>query len=289
MRATRIVACLGASCLASCQGSSSQGPKPEAPTPPAPGVLGHLDECPASRKLLWRGDLTRASWLEAWDPSAKVLSGDGDFEVVQDPRFGKALRVRYRAGSSSPAYAREGHPSGGLEFHATLPGVGHESLYFSYWLKFDDGFPWIRGGKLPGLCGGSCPSGGARVTGLGGWSMRYMWRADGQGEQYAYILPAREYGAELGLGSWRFATGTWHRLSEELILNEGGSPDGISRVWYDVDPSRPPTFEARRLTFRSDATPISTVFFSTFFGGHDASWAPPVDTFVDFADFVVCE
>jgi hypothetical protein len=239
--------------------------------------------------VLWRGDLSRAHWLEAWDPSAQILFGERDFEVVADPRFGKALRVHYRAGSSSSSYAREGHPSGGLEFRAALPGTGHESVYFSYWMKFDDRFRWIRGGKLPGLCGGNCPSGGKLVTGFGGWSMRYMWRPDGAGEQYAYILPAQEYGTELGLGSWRFATRTWHRIAEELILNTRGSPDGVSRVWYDTAPTQPPTFEATRLTFRSDATPVTEVFFSTFFGGHDASWATPVDTFVDFADFVVCE
>jgi hypothetical protein len=34
---------------------------------------------------------------------------------------------------------------------------------------------------------------------------------------------------------------------------------------------------------------VTAVFFSTFFGGHEASWATPVDTFIDFADFVVCE
>jgi hypothetical protein len=246
-------------------------------------------ECPASRKALWRGAFTGASWLEAWDPRARILDGSGNAEVVGDPRFGKVLRVHYPAGSSSSSYAREGHPTGGLEFKAALPGSGHDSVYFSYWLKFDDRFQWMRGGKLPGLCGGNCPSGGKLVTGEGGWSMRYMWRPDGAGEQYAYILPPREYGTELGLGSWQFTTGTWHRIAEELILNKSGSPDGVSRIWFDQDPASPATFEATRLTFRNDATPVTAVFFSTFFGGHDASWATPVDTFVDFADFVICE
>jgi hypothetical protein len=233
--------------------------------------------------------LSGPHWLEAWDPNAKILYGDRNAERVTDPRFGDALRVHYPAGSSSTAHAREGHPIGGLEFNAALPGTGHESVYFSYWIKFDDRFQWMRGGKLPGLCGGTCPSGGARVTGSGGWSMRYMWRPNGAGEQYAYILPAREYGTELGLDSWQFTAGTWHHIADELILNKNGAADGVSRVWFDAGPTGTPTFEAKGLTFRSDATPVTTVFFSTFFGGHDASWATPVDTFVDFADFVVCE
>jgi hypothetical protein len=280
---------MAAGWLASCA-HSVQPPTPAIATPPgAAGLLSSPGECPQSRKVLWRGELTGAHWLEAWDPRAKILAGDGNAEVVKDPRFGAALRVHYRAGSSSSSYEREGHPSGGLDFHAALPGTGHESVYLSYWLKFDDSFQWVRGGKLPGLCGGSCPSGGKLVTGTGGWSMRYMWRPGGLGEQYAYILPPLAYGTELGLGSWQFTTGTWHHIAEELILNKNGSPDGVSRVWYDADPARTPTFEDTRVTFRRDATPVTAVFFSTFFGGHEASWATPVDTFVDFTNFVVCE
>jgi hypothetical protein len=177
---------------------------------------------------------------------------------------------------------------GGLEFKARLPGGPAQSIFFSYGLRFAPNFAWVKGGKLPGLCGGTCPSGGAVVSGHGGWSMRVMWRAGGDGEQYAYILPAQAYGTELGLGTWRFTTGDWHRLAQELILNTPGAADGIARVWYDVDPSAEPTFERKDLTFRLDETPADTLFFSTFFGGHDAEWATPVDTYVDFADFVVC-
>jgi hypothetical protein len=105
---------------------------------------------------------------------------------------------------------------------------------------------------------------------------------------YAYILPAHEYGTELGLGTWKFATGSWHRLADELVLNSGNEPNGISRVWYDRDPASEPTFEATGLRFRSDSTGATKVFFSTFFGGHDDSWATPIDTFIDFAEFLVC-
>ena len=169
------------------------------------------NDCPSNRKVIWRGDLASAhslrEWLQGWDPNAKVESGEQNAEIVDDPRFGRALRVHYPAGSSSASYAREGHPTGGIEFHGQLPGSAHEGLFLSYWLRFDPQFPWVRGGKLPGLCGGTCPSGGADVTGIGGWSMRYMWRTGGAGEQYAYVLPARAYGTELDLSSWSFRTG----------------------------------------------------------------------------------
>jgi hypothetical protein len=115
-----------------------------------------------------------------------------------------------------------------------------------------------------------------------------MWRPRGAGEVYAYILPRQEYGTELGLGAWSFRPGQWHRLTLELVLNHAEMADGAVRVWVDVAPAGAPTFEVGGLTFRSDATGATTLFFSTFFGGHDASWATPIDTFADFAGFAAC-
>jgi len=253
------------------------------------GADGLQHECPSSRAVVWRGGFDAPGWLSVWDADSKFVFGEGNVEVVADSRFGKVLRVHYPAGSSSSTFAREGHPLGGAEFKARLPGGSEsQSIFVSYWLRFAPGFPWVRGGKLPGVCGGACPTGGALVTGYDGWSVRIMWRRGGAGEQYAYILPPQAYGTQLGLGSWTFTPGAWHRIAEELILNVDGRPNGGSRVWYDTDPSAAPTFEATGLTFRRDATPASTLLFSTFFGGHDASWATPIDTYVDFAAFVVC-
>jgi hypothetical protein len=233
--------------------------------------------------------LSHVRWLEEWDPAAKILYGAGNASLVNDAPFESVLRVAYPAGSSSNGYARDGHPVGGLEFKARLAaGSDAQSIYLSYWLRFAPNFRWIKGGKLPGVCGGSCPSGGATVTGEGGWSMRFMWRPGGAGEEYAYILPAQTYGTELGLGQWTFSIGAWHRIGLEVILNAGEAANGVSRVWFDADPSAQPTFEANDLVYRRDDTPADTLFFSTFFGGHDATWSTPVDTFVDFADFVVC-
>jgi hypothetical protein len=245
--------------------------------------------CPEGRRAIWRGGFDGANWLEDWDPASQILYGASNARVVRGDRFGPVLRVLYPAGSSSNSYAKEGHPVGGLEFLARLPAGGESrSVLLSYWLRFGPNFQWVRGGKLPGLCGGTCPSGGAQVSGYGGWSMRVMWRPGGAGEEYAYILPARPYGTELGLSAWKFTTGEWHHLTQELVLNTGGAPNGALRVWFDVDPTVAPTFEANNLTYRLDETPADTVLFSTFFGGHDAEWATPVDTFIEFADFVVC-
>jgi hypothetical protein len=242
--------------------------------------------CPRGRTEAWQGRIDRQDWLATWSPHTQVLYGDRNASIVTDAKMGDVLRVRYPAGSSSTAYAREGHPVGGFEFRASLPPL--ESLVLGYWVRFAENFPWVKGGKLPGICGGTCPSGGKVVTGYEGWSLRLMWRPRGEGEEYAYILPAQDYGTELGKGTWTFTAGEWHHVAVEIVLNAGGAANGRSRVWYDADPDGPPTFEATGLTFRLDQTPADTLFFSTFFGGHDVSWATPVDTYADFAGFVVC-
>jgi hypothetical protein len=266
-------------------------PRSEASATPVRGAQASFDasDCPVGRNVAWRGGFAGDGWLESWGHGTKIDYGASNARVVGDAWFGSVLRVLYPAGSSSSSYAREGHPLGGLEFKVRLPEWGaSRAVFLSYWLRFAPNFRWVKGGKLPGLCGGSCPSGGALVSGFGGWSMRMMWRPGGAGEEYGYILPAQPYGTELGLGAWTFTTAEWHRVAQELVLNTDGAPNGESRVWFDVDPSAEPTFVAKSLTYRRDDTPADTLFFSTFFGGHDAEWATPVDTFVDFSSFVVC-
>lgn len=43
-------------------------------------------------------------------------------------------------------------------------------------MKFGKDFDWVRGGKLPGLCGAECQTGCKTVSGLDGFSSRQMWR-----------------------------------------------------------------------------------------------------------------
>jgi hypothetical protein len=161
----------------------------------------------------------------------------------------------------------------------------------SYWVRFDAKFQFVKGGKLPGLCGGDCPSGGDQTNGQSGWSMRYMWRAYGAGEEYGYILPPEAYGTELGLGAWTFGLGKWHHIEEQITLNDAGKSNGVARVWYDRSSSGArPDFEASNLVYRSvSSLVIDRIFFSTFFGGHDATWATPLATYIDFAQFELFE
>jgi hypothetical protein len=241
--------------------------------------------CGTMTRRVFAGNFAEANWIASWDPSARIMFGDSNLERVADAQFGTALRVHYPAGSVNPESST---PTGGTQFKSRFAAA--ESMCLSYWLRFDPKFEFVKGGKLPGLCGGDCPSGGEQTNGQTGWSTRYMWRANGAGEVYAYILPPEAFGTELGEGKWRFVPGAWHHIEQMVTLNTAGQADGSVRVWYDRKGSEAPVYETANLTYRTVSTlKIDQLFFSTFFGGSDPTWATPIDTYVDFADFELYE
>ncbi|MBB3141567.1 polysaccharide lyase [Halomonas organivorans] len=190
------------------------------------------------------------------------------------------LRVLYPAGTSSPGDTDKG----GAGFYAK-PGAlaGAERACLQYRVRFEPGFDFVKGGKLPGLFGGEAPSGGEEADGKNGFSMRYMWRTDGQGELYEYAVgQGEEYGKSVGRGRWTFPTGQWVTLEQEIILNDPGQDNGLARVWVNGRP----ILEQQGIVYRTtDAVTIDGLMFSTFFGGHGEDWRTPRDQRVDFAGF----
>lgn len=193
-----------------------------------------------------------------------------------------ALRVLYPRNSSSPSDSeRDEIPRGGLGFYTEQQHLQEtDRACLHYQLRFEANFDFVKGGKLPGLYGGEAPSGGEEVTGENGYSMRLMWREDGQGELYAYLL-GRE-GDSIGRGSWYFPSGRWISVEQEVILNTPGENDGLVRIWIDGWP----VLEERGLVYRTTAeVGIDGLMFSTFFGGTGEKWRTPRDQHVDFAGF----
>jgi hypothetical protein len=201
-----------------------------------------------------------------------------------DQRFPSAFRVSYPAGSASPAVARGGAPSGGAQRYFRLAGGPVDTLRLAYHVRFPAGFDFVKGGKLPGLYGGTVTGGKRIPDGTDGFSTRYMWRRQGAGEVYAYLPGSVGYGTSLGRGSWFFVPGRWTHLEQEIRLNTPGSPDGCITVLVDGRQ----VYHHAGLTFRTTADlKIDGVFFSTFFGGGDTGWVTPTDQYADFAAFEV--
>jgi hypothetical protein len=236
--------------------------------------------------VIWRDDFG-TGWKENWHVRRQQSWGLENLSVIREPRekFPAVLRVTYPRGSASPTVSvKDGAPVGGAQFLADLGITPTDSLHLRYYVRFAPGFDFRKGGKLPGLYGGKAKSGGKIPGGADGFSTRLMWRKNGAGEVYAYLPTSRQHGTSLGRGNWRFATSRWHLIEQEVILNTPGKADGCIRVWFDDRQ----VLKQDGLVFRTvPELKINGIFFSTFFGGDDPTWATPATTYVDFATFAV--
>jgi hypothetical protein len=239
------------------------------------------------RRVLWSGGF-EAGWMAKWKVRKRSW-GLKNLRAMKDPagKFPTLLRAHYPRGSASPTVARNaGRPVGGGQFYADLGLAPRDALHLRYYVRFPDGFTFVKGGKLPGLFGGSVGSGGRVPDGTNGFTTRLMWRKNGDGEVYAYLPSSVKHGTSLGRGKWRFRPGKWHLIEQEVRLNTPGKRDGRVRVWFDEKL----VLDEQNLLFRTvPGLKIEGILFSTFFGGSDTSWATPADTSVDFANFAVAE
>ncbi len=235
----------------------------------------------ASRPI-WSSDFATPS---EWQVVRHSWWGLENLDIRDDPtgRFPRILRVSYPAGSASPTTHRQyGHPIGGTQFLAACGLHPTDERHLRYYVRFAQNFQFARGGKLPGLCGGRVFAGGKVPDGTNGFSTRYMWREDGDGELYVYSPRCRRFGESIGRGTWRFTPGQWYCLEQHLVLNTPGVPDGRMRVWVDGRQ----VLDVTEMLFRTvPALQIEAICFSTFFGGRDPSWASPVNTTADFGGF----
>jgi len=232
---------------------------------------------------------------------------DGRAEIVTTDR-GKSLKVLYPRGGIGPH-------EGGVQWityfkNSDGKGVSYNELYASYVVKAPDTWEGIKGGKLPGLGGGTAPSGGVPVDGTDGFSARLMWRSNSSGANaaqdylttYLYSMDKLgQWGDDLWWSSppttgieaqWtqtgkQFLTpGKWDTLTLKITMNTPGQHDGQIYAWLNGEP----VLNNSYVRFRAqgvDNFRVGLFYFSTFFGGSTADWAPNKDEVLYFDDFIV--
>jgi hypothetical protein len=213
----------------------------------------------------WQG----VRWVGLQDRASIVLTGHLE--------HGHALQIRYPKGSVGPG-------EGGGQFLVSLHPA--EEYWLTYDLQFNHDFDFKLGGKLPGLTsGGAAYTGGHRPVNGDGWSARYMWGRGGKAIVYFYSvdMPGK-WGESLRLDSVVFKPGQWHRLTQHIKVNTPGERDGILEVWFDGKK----VLARDTLRFRiGEKGVVDSFYFSTFHGGNTADWAPQVDCFALFDNFVI--
>ena len=201
-----------------------------------------------------------------------IVTGDAAFR-------GKSLAVTYTSGTVGT--------QGGARWTTAL-GAGFNELYCAYRIRFERGFDFVWGGKLPGLAGGRANTGGRKPDGSDGWSARMMWRRRGRAVQYVYHpdqpgIYGQDFPYDLG-GSRTFESGRWHQVEHCIVINSPGKKDGIIQAWFDGGLA----LSVDGLRFRDvDDFAIDSFLFSTFFGGSSPGWAPRRDETVTFDEFVI--
>ncbi len=255
-----------------------------------PGVLASCD-------ALWWAGYESLEWTDAWG-LAWGPSPASNHALTTDHRLHgeQSARVTYHAPGSGPEDANGYGPDDGVQylmrFANLTPAVSAlDEAYLRYYVRFDPGFDFVLGGKLPGLVGGEANTGGDVPNGTDGWSARMMWRAGGKVVQYVYHPEIAEYGEDMDWsqgGQRYFAPGKWHCVETQILMNSvidgAGQHDGVVRSWFDGDLA----LERTNVRFRDvDTLKIDGLYFSTFFGGSDATWAPAENQGAQFDNFVV--
>ncbi|KAH9993953.1 hypothetical protein BJV77DRAFT_327605 [Russula vinacea] len=236
----------------------------------------------------------------------RIQNGGSNLVFVDDPfpnapapgstsnSSAPVLQVQYPAGSF------QDNNVGGAQFYAmwNASGSPFQSMLVTYEVAFDADFDWVKGGKLPGLRGGPDPnncSGGNQANGTNCFSSRIMWRTDGDGEVYAYVprvngicsdtgvLCNDQFGISLNRGSFVFASGQWNRVTMLIRLNNPTNIANGQVILYFNDAQ---ALEHNDIYFRStDVITAGGLYFSTFFGGDDPTWAPTNLTHTYFRNF----
>ena len=172
-----------------------------------------------------------------------------------------------------------------------------EEAYLRYYVKFDEGFDFGRGGKTPGLMGWAPGQqagwGGRRANGRNGFSTRVCWGRGGTVTMYTYHADQRTiYGdgfrTELDGRRKLWVPGRWYCMELHMKLNtpgrapgEKGEHDGIVELWLD----------GRRIGRRTDVRfrdigemKIDQLFVNAYFGG---TWTSPKNQYIYYDNFVL--
>ncbi len=172
--------------------------------------------------------------------------------------------------------------------HAFVNIPPAKEYFLDYEVQFDSAWDWVKGGKLPGLVGGTHTSGCADIV-PDGWSARFMWRANGGAELYYYHQDrVSGCGDEFAFSNSRtFKKGVWNRITEHVVINTPGQADGLAEAWLNGEKVVSLAKVRWRGQVGANIALVDQVSLQTFYGGSTNDWAPPVDTKSKFSPLVV--
>lgn len=211
---------------------------------------------------------------------------------------GSCLVVKYPPGKFGPGNT-------GAQWIMEL-GDNYQEVFSTYRVKFRNGTDFVKGGKLPGLAGGTAPTGNAPADGTNGWAARMMWLTpftgtpgspkqtsaqmiayakyfqsgfhnDGRDEDELFFTD-RNTGELIDIEDNR-----WYEVKQRIKMNSPSSSNGKLQVWLDGQR----VLNRHNIRYRTNSDlGIDVFYFSTFYGG-DYGWRTSRWTTVYFDDFKI--
>jgi len=247
------------------------------------------------------GPYTEDDLKKQWVGATNIKGvAEGRCQIV-DVDGEHALRVTIQKGQLGPTL---GGASWRYQFDKS-----YEEYTVEYKVRISKEFNYVRGGKLPGLVGGTNPRAGMREKESAGFSARVMWRELGALCQYVYFDESsdRKHGKDFLWTNdkrkdsvitdeiWKqlqkskekiegveyFTSDVWHTIKTYVKMNIPGQEDGQITSWFDGR-----EVLNVNLTLRKDASfGIDSFQFTIYFGGNDETWVPEKDEKIYFRDF----
>lgn len=163
----------------------------------------------------------------------------------------------------------------------------YETLTMEYRLKFQKGFDWSRGGKLPGFSGGDGNTGKDKADDGKGWSVRLMWRENGKLIPYVYHYnQPKTYGDKFNVSALtHFEADRWYHIKIKTVVNTAANRDGILEI--DVDGKR--LFTKTNICYATEdgKREINQIRWAIFRGGSDETWFSDKEQHIYFDDIKI--
>jgi hypothetical protein len=267
----------------------------------------------------WKSQFGVHQW--AYPQPGDKSGSNSNLNLVPNPTNSteQVMQINYPKGTWNPA---DSPVIGGVGFYAApiqVPSTA-KNISLTYDVYFPNGFQFNKGGKvmsqniiertakakdlmkltlftlkLPGLYANEIHcSGGASANSC--WSSRFMWRANGAGEIYAYIskdqqvsnlcsqkqvICNQQYGYSFGRGSYTWQTGSWNTITQNVQLNHPNQQDGSLEVQHNGKT----VIQMNNLMFQDALFSSVGIDFETFFGGSTSDWASPANQYAYFKGF----
>ncbi len=215
-------------------------------------------------KQEWKKDFPNATGYRS--------SGIPQKRIYIEKNDSKILCVYFEKGLSN---------KGGAKWRMPIKPATDITLEYNFYFQKD--FDFNKGGKLPGLGGGSAPTGGKHSK--DGFSARLMWYSSGtknsvkspkKANLYLYLyLPgnSQKYGINIPLNTLIIPGKKYH--VKIYISNQGNI-----KVWINDKIKTSEKFDINNI-------PVNQFLFHTFFGGHTKKWASPKKQKVCFDNFKI--